>query len=42
MPRQAKNTFAVLGIDIGKNSFHLVTSALGLVVCSNRPREPPS
>ena len=24
MPRQSKDTIAVLGIDIGKNSFHLV------------------
>jgi len=24
MPRQSKDTVAILGIDIGKNTFHLV------------------
>jgi hypothetical protein len=33
MPRQSKDTIAVLGIDIGKNTFHLIgLSKRGVIV----------
>jgi hypothetical protein len=39
MPRQSKDTIAVLGIDIGKNTFHLIgLSKLGSLFCARSYR----